>query len=152
LWSREEDPVNLRCLRPRERFGRDWLLPIERYTEALTAPTIVTRSGERRPNPLFAHGRTPDMVSVVLISGVPWQDLVTPESLQRRDVMQLLTPEGLEARGAWTKILGDPSRNVTPTDPHLLQSVAPRPGLASPGDAWDPVHGHEVTPPKADDL
>lgn len=152
VWSSEDDPVNLRCWQQRRRFGRDWLFPIERYTEALTAATITTRSGRSVPNPLFAQGRTPDMVSVVLLSGVPWQNLVTASSLQNKDVMQFLTPEELVSQGVWGNILGDPSRGVSPSDPHLQESVAPRAGLPTKDGVWDPIHGHEVSWSIANEL
>jgi hypothetical protein len=151
-WAPEADPLNLRCWQQRQRFGRDWLFPIERYTEALTAPTIVTRTGQSVPNPLFEHGRTPDMVSVVLLSGVPWQDLVTPETAEDSDSMQFLTPDELDSRGAWAQILGDPNQGILPTDPHLRESVALRPGLPSADGEWDPIHGHEVVWPNEDQL
>jgi hypothetical protein len=152
VWSSEDDPLNLRCSRQKQRFGRDWLFPIERYTQALTAPSIQTRSGQTLPNPLFAHGRTPDMVSVVVLSGVPWQSVVTTESLQKPNVMQFLTSDELENHGVWSNILGDPHRYILPTDPHLVESVTPRPGLSSPDDAWDPINGHEVVPSISDEL
>jgi hypothetical protein len=151
-WLPEEDAPNLRCWQQKRRFGKDWLFPIERYTEALTAPTIVARNGAVLPNPLFEHGRTPDMVSVVLLSGVPWQDLVTPESVNDPEVMQFLTSSELESGGVWEKLLGDPSLGILPTDPHLQQSVAPRPGLPLADGVWDPIHGHEVVWPAADEL
>lgn len=151
-WDPDEDPLNLRCWQQRRRFGRDWLFPIERYTEALTTPTIVTRTGQSVPNPLFEHGRTPDMVSVVLLSGVPWQDLVTPQTAENVDAMQFLTPDELESQGKWAQVLGDPSRGILPTDPHLRESVAPRPELPSADGDWDPIHGHEVVWPNADGL
>ena len=152
VWPAEEDPSNLRCWRQKQRFGQDWLFPIERYTQALTSETILTRSGQSVPNPLFAHGRTPDMVSVVLLGGVPWQNLVTSESLHDTDTMQFLTPEQLESQNVWADVLGDPRRGLLPLDPHLVESVAARSGLPSADGTWDPVHGHELTPPVTNEL
>lgn len=150
-WAVAEDPANLRCFKQKQRFGEDWLFPLKRYTDALTQPTITTRSGRVVDNPLFAHGRTPDMISVLALTGVPWQLLVTQESLDDDAIMQYLTPEQLEKSGVWSKLLGDLEPAI-PIDPHLIASIEPRAGLAHPGDPLDPIHGHEVTGSSADDL
>lgn len=139
----DQDPVNLRCWDQQRRFGKTWLQPVAKYTRALTSPTVTARNGETVPNPLFAHGRTRDMISVIAITGVPYQ-LIT-----KAQGAAVLGPAELEAAGTWKALLGD---GVTPADAHLRTSVEPRPGLPLPGQGWDPVHGHEVLDPRADDL
>ncbi len=143
-WSDWQDPLNLRCWDQRRRFGEDWLFPVQRYVDALTSSTIVSRSGTLVDNPLFKNGRTPDMISVLTLAGVPWQLITTPESQADDEVMSFLDPQALAATGAWARILGDPETGRPPEDAHLLESPEPRPGLALPGDPLDPVHGHET--------
>jgi hypothetical protein len=151
LDSREA-PLNTRCWAQKRRFGKDYLFPVERYTEALTSPTITNRRGQRVENPLFKYGSTPDMVQVLLLSGVPWQLITKPESHGPGQSLEFLTPSELEASRVWDKLLGDPAQNVPPSDPHLLESVEPRAGLPLPGVAWDPIHGHDVVWPRKDSL
>src|SRR5690606_16911669 len=103
-------------------------------------------------NPLFKYGSTPDMVQVLLLSGVPWQLITKPESHGPGQSLEFLTPSELEASRVWDKLLGDPAQNVPPSDPHLLESVEPRAGLPLPGVAWDPIHGHDVVWPRKDSL
>lgn len=150
LFARGEAPINTRCWNQKARFGQEWLFPIERYTEALTSPFIRSRRGALVENPLFVHGETPDMVSVLLLSGVPWQLLTKPESHPEDEALSFLTPSELEANGVWAKILG--LAGAVPTDPHLVQSVSPRAGLPLAETTWDPVHGHEVSWPGQDNL
>lgn len=71
----ERDAPNLRCWDQKRRFGVDMLYPIQRYVDGLRSKTILTRSGQTVPNPLFAGGRSPDSVLFAGIVGVPWQDI-----------------------------------------------------------------------------
>lgn len=144
-----EDDINLRCFDQKRRFGKNWLFPIERYTQALLSDTIVSRTGETVPNPLYAHGRTKDMVSVLVLSGVPWQLLVTETSLEDPTRLDLLGPEELDETGAWQELLGDPQHGIAPSDPHLQQSVVPRDGIPLESGTWDPMNGFdfEQAPP-----
>lgn len=151
-WAAKDDPPNLRCFEQKRRFGKDWLFPIERYTEALRSPKLLTRSGEEVSNPLFAHGRTPDMVNVMVISGTPWQLLTTPESKAKENVMEFLTPAQLVENDVWSTILGEPSLGIAPKDAHMRASIDPRQGLPNASGSWDPIHGHEVDWPKRNDL
>ena len=139
----EDDSANLRCWEQRRRFGTSWLQPIERYTRALTSPTITARNGDTVPNPLFANGRTRDMITVLAITGVPSQ-------LIARDDGSVLGPADLERDDIWRILMGQGT--IPPMDAHLRVSVQPRQGLLLPGEGWDPIHGHEVINPRGDDL
>ena len=151
-FDSRDAPLNTRCWAQKRRFGKDYLFPVERYTEALTSPIITNRRGQRVENPLFKYGSTPDMVQVLLLSGVPWQLITKPESQGPGQSLEFLTPSELDANGTWDKILGDPAQNIPPSDSHLIESVEPRAGLPLPGAAWDPLHGHEVIWPRRDSL
>jgi hypothetical protein len=88
------DDVNLRCFHQKQRFGFDFLYPVQRYVNALTARTLCTSRADldatdparcldankdQKPdiveNPLFKGGRGADLVFLAGIVGVPWQDI-----------------------------------------------------------------------------
>src|SRR5262249_51669869 len=79
-----EDDINLRCWDQKRRFGIDFLYPVDRYAHGLTAPMVPDRVGAMVPNPIFTDlnpndpistVRTPDMVFLMGIVGVPWPDI-----------------------------------------------------------------------------
>jgi hypothetical protein len=156
-YTADEDPLNVRFYRMKQRFGVDPQYPIQRYVDGFTKPRVPRRadehdaSGRYAPtpsctNPLFAARlpmqpgdelcklprgpRTPDLVYFAVIGGVP---------------NQLLGGDKLD----WTRILGrDPARwDETGIDPHMIPSTTPRPGLPPPtaADDADPIHGREWT-------
>src|SRR5690606_33091444 len=116
-WSRDEDPLHLRCVDQKRRFGRESLFPVSRYIEALTKAQIVGRSGELVDNPLFASGRTKDMISVLLLAGTPWQ-LIADKEASKDGQLHLLSPSSYRDQGVWERLLGD---GESPGDPHLVQ-------------------------------
>jgi hypothetical protein len=151
-----EDAANLRCWQQKRRFGFDLLFPIQRYVDGLTNTTVMNRSGLGVPNPLFAGGRHPSLVTLVGIVGVPWQDLATDATLGTPGELELMSYQELSARGRFDLAIGSPDASppVSPTDPFMLESVDPRSG-ANPvtgqpvvaSDSTDPlatINGHEV--------
>jgi len=155
-----EDAMNMRCFKNKQRFGIDFLYPVERYVAGLSAPTIDPRStGVPVPNPLFAGGRAPELVFLLGIVGVPWQDLSTPESWPAGAAVDYLSGSEMAALGRWDIVLGDPAAAVNPTDPLMIESIDPRlPGAVHPllgaaaaiapatsTDATaNPINGHET--------
>ncbi|WP_437274757.1 hypothetical protein WME90_26270 [Sorangium sp. So ce375] len=164
-----EDPVNSRCWDQKRRFGFDFLYPIERYTQALTEPWLVSRSGEFVPNPIFsdldlsdANTRTrgPQHVMFTGIVGVPWQDLARQNELGEPDLLGGLNqfgqptgglknaaeladpPSGTTFSSTWDVIIGEPSNHVAPADPLMIESMAPRSGA-------NPFTGEPTVPPNA---
>ncbi len=165
-----EDQLNVRFHRMKERYGIDPQYPIRRYVDGFTKFKVpdrttehkITTSGGRRvipaygsdvkcTNPLFASKlpravgdelcnlprstRSPDLVFFAVVGGVPHQ---------------LLPPVGSEERPNWNKIIGrDPANfNFDGIDPHMIESISPRPGLPPPsatrGDnGTDEYHGRE---------
>jgi hypothetical protein len=92
--------------------------------------------------------RSPDLIFFAVVGGVPNELLhfnpADPEASRISD-------------GDWIKILGRDPRNFNyeGIDPHMVQSVAPRPGLAAPSDQRgqngnDPIHGREWNTNKED--
>lgn len=142
--DKDEDPLNLRCLQNKRRYGYDFLYPTSRYVDALTQTTLVRRSdGKVVENPLFASApglprRDKGLVYLAGIVGVPWQDIADPKSLAG-DGLRYLTANELTVSGRWDAILGDPSKNIAPTDPFMLESTKPRSGT-------NPVTGDPIVP------
>src|SRR5690606_27503512 len=84
------DQINVRCFKQKERFGLDFLYPVERYANALTMRAICPFADDLNPqssrcanggvvsNPVFVRGdesRAESLVFMGGIVGVPWQDL-----------------------------------------------------------------------------
>jgi hypothetical protein len=135
-----EDDIQLRCWDQKRRFGIDFLYPIERYTRALTEPTVPGRSGEDAPNPIFSdldpedansRVRTPGMVVVTAIAGVPWQDIARdPKDLKKGfKTADELSAADASGRTAWDIVLGDPAKGIPPADPLMIESKDPRGGV-----------------------
>ena len=164
------DNINLRCFDQKRRFGIDFLYPIDRYVNALSASTVPNRAGELVPNPIFSDIDTSDDVTVVRdpglvlhlgIVGVPWQDVAkNPADLKQgfKTAGELVQPD-VNGHTTWDIILGDWASYGQPLDPFMRESVEPRSGenpvtgtpLTQPGVVND-INGHEWTIPKRDDL
>jgi hypothetical protein len=166
--------LNLRHVHMVEKYGLDPQFPIGRYQNGLASTKVPDRTGEypedssgaQAPNyvgtndctnPLYAASlpdgtatdaatlcnlpvgkRTPGLVYFLHIGGVPSQLLhFTPGSTTANELTS----------ADWVKILGnDPIHyDYTGIDPHMIESVTPRPGLPGPGSAVgaDPISGHE---------
>lgn len=119
-------------------------------TNPLFAAKLPREPGDELCN-LPRSTRSPDLVFFAVVGGVP---------------NQLLYPDGYDPNNAeknrvtnekWVKILGrDPGNyNYEGIDPHMIQSVEPRPGLSGAdlprGDnGTDPIHGREYRTEKSD--
>ena len=168
-----DDSVNMRCFEQKRRFGIDFMWPIDRYTTGLTAQQVSDRDGNVVPNPLFVGTRTPAMVFLAGIIGVPWQDIARQTPNGAPDLLQGLdldaNPVGgvqsaaqLSANGTWNVILGDPAAWIDATDPLMVESFAARSGqnpitgdaLAPAGAGYlaNPINGHEYSNPQQNDL
>lgn len=134
------DALNLRAFHQLQRFGRDFLYPTSRYIDALTKGSVVDDDGNPQPNPIFAGGRTRDMVVLAGIVGVPPLMVIdstgNPKHLTELDWQKLISP--------------DPTQR----DPHMLESIAPRAGIARfVGDSRiDFVNGGDRDVPDGGDL
>ncbi len=156
----DQDRANVRCAQQKKRFGFDLLWPVQRYINGLTQPQIydywdLDPNRAPVPNPLFvarngASARNPSLVFLAGIVGVPWQDLATPDTVDdgRRLVYQ--SAEEMRENGVWDMILGDQGDGVLPTDPLMIESIAPRSGThpmtgeALSTNAWsNRINGNE---------
>jgi hypothetical protein len=153
----EEDPLNLRCWDQKRRFGYEFLQPIDRYRDALQADLIADRDGNMVPNPLYAQGRDHGLVFLAGIVGVPWQLIARDKTTLTKGFKSFeeLNTKDADGTTTWQKVLGDPTKYVRATDPHMIESRLPRmglPGVMSPPTA-DPYNGHEyTTDPVSGDL
>lgn len=163
--DKSEDQGNLRCFKQKQRFGTDFLLPVERYVNALNELQICPSNenlsptgcrGSVVPNPVFSRDgivRPKSLVFFGGIVGVPWQDLaVDPAApvLKYRKAKADTAEEMLD----WDLLLGasagDGVRPLYPVldgtiDPRMYESVAPRAGVPGPGAGFmaDPANGHD---------
>lgn len=155
-FSDADDPINLRCYDQKRRFGVDFLYPIERYTRGLSEPLVADREGNLLSNPLFLGNRSPNMIVVSGIVGVPWQDIVFDP---KTPSLGFLPSHQID----WGLLLGDPASGIPPFDPLMIESIDPRTGThpitgapLAPPDApspqENPVNGHERNISARDDL
>jgi hypothetical protein len=166
------DAQNLRCFAQKQRFGVDLLYPTSRYVSALTQPTLTLQSDGKTqvPNPLFDSSgsgkpaRSPSLVFLAGIVGVPWQDVADAPSLSGAG-LKYLSAADLRTNNRWPVLLGDPSASppVPPSDPFMVESPDARIGVnpitmdaimpaSSTSPIASPINGHEQNVPKQDDL
>lgn len=121
LLPPEQDRNNLRCFDNQRRFGFDLLYPISRYVEGLTQSQVRGADGDLLPNSLVS-GRDPGLIFFAGITGVPWQDLATEDTLNDPDKLKYLTARQLKENVVvngedlgftyWDLILGEPGKHV----------------------------------------
>lgn len=139
-YSHEEDHQNLKCWDQKRRYGVDFRFPMERYVNALSAvqidPSQPSFVGVNLvDNPLFAEGRHPSQVSMLVVGGLPWQDTVQDPSDAASPTR---TAEQLSAAGAWDWLTGS-----VPGDPFVRESVASRTG-SNPATAEDVASANAI--------
>ena len=157
-----EDPRNLRCFNQKRKYGAEFLYPVQRYIDGFTNPKILNGKNQLVDNPLFSNltcksgtacqsVRDKSFVFVAGITGVPWQ-LIAKNPNNLGDGYKTATE--IQDQNLWFDLVGDPDNPqgpVLPGNPHMVESVAPRAGLAGPstGAKADPLHGHERDPSQA---
>ena len=142
-FAEHEDALNLRCWHQKQRFGMDFLHPIDRYVRALSQPRLEDGTW----NPLFCPETSPDGAtcattprepSQLLLAGmvgVPWQ-------LIARNPNDLSAGYLPATELSWGAIAGDPARYIDPSSPFMQPSIDPRSGT-------DPITGESPAPPTA---
>ncbi len=141
----EDDDPNVRCFDQRRRFGASYLFPLDRYVRGLTSRTVVDRHGAEVTNPLYTAGRTPEMVHLAFLTGVPWPTTATEGSGSNNGELQLLTSRELHD-SVWKKLIGSEAER----DPRLIESIGPRAELPGPeATRWaDPIISHDYDNPR----
>ncbi len=169
-FTDKQDALNLRCFQQKRRFGLDLLYPTQRYVNALSQQEICPghtdlscgKGDAPQANPLFKNGRDTSLVFLAGITGVPWQDIATDDTLTTPDTLKYKTADQISADGVWDDIVGDVNKYVKPNDPLMQESIDPRTGsnpitndaIAPPsaGVGANKINGHEYDIPNRDDL
>jgi len=140
--SKGEDSVNLRCWHQKQRYGFDALYPTARYVNALSLfqidPTSADLTGSKpQANPLFMGTRSPDLVFLAGIVGVPWQTVAKTDASGNPDLkLGFQGFDDLTKNGFWDKYVGDPDTYVAPTESIMQEDFNKRPGIpAAPSNA-----------------
>lgn len=138
LANGDKDHAYLRGFHQVQRFGYNALFSRQRYVDAFSKLTVMGGDGKVGKNPIFAGGRSEDMIVVAGIVGVP-EGLVAKDGVPKQ-----LGPTD------WEKLI---STDLDKRDPHMIESFLPRKGIAEfKGDrAVDPISGGERAL-AADDL
>src|SRR5690606_3655950 len=149
--ARLEDQLNVRCHAPKQRFGVEGRFPTSRYIEGFSSRTLSEGRADPVTNPLFGSNRLLDSVRLLGIVGVPWQFVATDDTASAPDALQFLSPDELVSQERWPLLLAN---DIDGPDPHLVESMVPRPNLAAPDSTRnaDPIHGHEYDNPRMADL
>jgi hypothetical protein len=155
------------------RYGIEFFYPPSRYVNALTSATVANAMGVQVPNPVFAGGRSPELVFYATITGVPWQLIARQDANGTPDLLggvsaldptkvggfktgaelSLTDPKG---HTYWDDVVGDPEHYVLPLSPYMQESTVPRTGvdpitnqaiLPVTSATNDAVNGHERTIP-----
>ncbi|AKV02365.1 hypothetical protein AKJ09_09028 [Labilithrix luteola] len=156
-YADRDDSPDARFFQMKRRFGVDPQFPLDRYVQGLLSAKVPSREddhdadGRYTPtpscdNPIFAPAlpTSADQELCHLTAGPRSQRLVVL-SVMAGAPPDLLHPN--MTAGDWARVVGtDPAGYVlSGIDPHMLQSIDPRPGLPGPSSAndADPVHGRE---------
>ncbi len=160
-YKAEDDELNVRFHRMKERYGIDPQYPIKRYVDGLTkfkvpdrkAEHVITESGGRQV--IAPYTSTPKCTNPLFAAKLPKEpgdELCNlPQSTRSPDLIFFAVVGGVPnqllhfvpndpdksriTNEDWVKILGkDPgSFNFEGIDPHMVQSVAPRTSLGLGG-------------------
>ncbi len=167
FYAADQEPINARFHRMKQRFGVDPQYPIERYVRGLTTRMVPDRATEHDDQGRYVHAAT--CTNPLFAASLPGPGEAMCDRPQGARSRQLVTfqligglPSALAGKKAsdvsWTKVLGaDPEAyDTTGIDPHMVQSMRPRSGLEAPSatrgnNGSDPVHGREWDT-KNDDL
>jgi hypothetical protein len=161
--TNRDDPPNLRCFNQKKKYGADFLYPVQRYIDGFTSDQVRKRDGTLVTNPLFADltcaagtecksVREKDLIFVAGITGVPWQLIAkNPNDLGEG----YKSAKDIHDQNLWVDLVGDPQNPrgpIPPANPHMVESITPRAGLAGPGSGAnaDPIHGHEWDPSQSE--
>ncbi len=157
-YTQAEDHPNLKCFNQKQRYGANFLYPVQRYINAFTQIEIDPSRTDYAPadpanavtSPLFqdlsgqgGNIRSPDLVFVAGIVGVPWQKIARNPA----DLSEGFKTFG-ELEADLNDLIGDPDGNEPPSDPWMIESVNERPGV----DAGNEFNGNDYSIPDNDNL
>ena len=165
-YSAAQDHPNLKCFNQKQRYGVNFLYPVQRYINALTQtkinPSRRDYDGTEDPsksvaNPLYSDLagtggtiRSPDLVFVAGIVGVPWQAISRRDDAGNPD-LKLGFKTFSELQDDLDALVGDPDTAKPPTDPFMIEDFNKRTGTSTilnaslPG--MNPINGNDYTIP-----
>lgn len=148
-YTAVEDQPSLSCWDQKRRYGVDFLFPAARFVNALSQPMIdpnvADLAGNAVQNPLFAGGRSPSAVHLLVLAGAPWQDVASDPFITSSP---LLTSAELETLGQWDWLGGGEPF----TDESVLARSGTNPATAAGVADANPINGGDRTIAGTDDL
>lgn len=164
-FDQDDDAINVRMHRMKERYGIEPRFPIRRYADGFTRSKVPSRANEHVSAqamssdnyvPAGTGGCTNPLFAASLPSSSAEELCNLPRGPRSRELVVFSTitgiPASLVTNGTpdWTKAVGanPDAYDLTGIDPHMLPSVQARPGLPPPSDVRgddgsDPIHGRE---------
>ena len=166
-YGPNEDQLNVRFQRMKERYGIDPQYPIARYTDGFTKQRAPNRAGEhveiaraggrgRDIGPYVGNASCTNPLFAASLPASASEELCKlPQGPRGKELVVFallggLPPSLASSNPDWTKILGNnpDAFDYGGIDPHMVQSTVPRAGLVppsqTPGDnGSDPVNGRE---------
>jgi len=166
IMDANTDYSGLRCYDQKRRFGYDFLMPLQRYVNALTKTQLCLDNDElacaseaedparyaaqeavRYPNPIYTirpdavitgiERTNSDLVFIAGIVGVPWQNIATDASLEPTATLQYQLANQID----WDLILPEyQNPNDVANDPHMQETPNVRSGS-------NPRTGDAIAPP-----
>jgi hypothetical protein len=173
-YTSQQDHPNLKCFNQKQRYGVNFLYPIQRYVNAFTKAQINPNrrdyDGNEDPadavdNPIFsdlsgagAPIRSPDLVFVAGIVGVPWQAIAKRDPDTNEPDLALGFKTFTELQDDLDALVGNPDEAKPPTDPFMIEDFNQRSGMSTILNASLPganaINGGDRTidPAAPDDL
>ncbi|MBX3210958.1 MAG: hypothetical protein KF850_02900 [Labilithrix sp.] len=159
-----DDELNVRFFQMRRRFGVDPQFPLKRYVHGLLSAKVPDRFTDHDAEGRYVAAHTCDNpIYAAALPELPTDELCHLPSGPRSQRLVVVTviagapPELVHPNmmpADWTALLGqDPEAyDFAGIDPHMVQSIEPRPDLPPPSaaDDADPVHGREWNTNKSD--
>lgn len=176
-YGPDEDNLNVRMHRMKQRYGIEPRYPIRRYADGFTRSQVPSRDNEHVAVdqsgtaaggvdtyvPAGTGGCTNPLFAATLPTSSAEELCNLPRGPRSRELVVFTAitgiPANLVTNGTpdWTKAVGaNPEAfDYTGIDPHMIDAIEPRPGLAPPSDVrgddgGDPIHGREWDTHKGD--
>lgn len=163
-YGANDDELNVRFFDMKRRFGVDPQFPLQRYVHGLLSAKVPNRFTDHDADGKYVAAHTCDNpIYAAALPELPTDELCHLAPGPRSQKLVVVTviagapPELLHPNmtsSDWTVLLGQnpDAYDFSGIDPHMVQSIGPRPDLPPPtaADDADPVHGREWDTQKGD--
>ncbi len=163
-YGPKDDELNVRFFDMKRRFGIDPQFPLQRYVHGLLSAKVPSRFTDHDADGKYVAAHTCDNpIYAGALPALPTDELCHLPPGPRSQKLVVLTviagapPELVHPNmtsADWTVLLGQnpDAYDFSGIDPHMVQSIGPRPDLPPPTAAndADPVHGREWNTDKQD--